>query len=193
MKKQNKSRRYPPSHPKHPQHLANKVLDLIDFYESRRFTGRDAWLEPSWTIAPYEAAYRWAAGHHSQQDLEDLDFSIDCFECTGMVGLNLIGQPKWNEDGVHVATASWVFMGRTLPDALVFPYSTGIVAVGRRPSKAVLAGMEEAFGPCIRDEHLWIVYSVTESLHTRGIGPCRSHDQAMGFVPWEFPDQVPGR
>lgn len=193
MSNRNKSRRYPPSHPKHPQHLESKVQDLIDFYESRRFTGRDASLEPPWILAPYEAAYRWAGGSRTEQDRDDLQLSVDCFECTGLVGRNLIGQPKWNEDGVHVATASWVFMGRTLSDAVVFPYSTGIVAIGRRPSNAVLTGMTKAFGQCLRDEHLWIVYSLTESLYTRGIGPCRSHDQAMNYVPLEFPDQVPGR
>ena len=151
----------------------------VKFYEDLRFKGRDADLEPSWILYPYNVLYDVVTGSHTCRTPEEVEEALAWLATED------------HEDGYPVGSGSWVFMGRTAKESIIQKFSTGLVLVGSAPTASMLSELRKT-GKC-GDGYRWIVYSLTESFDTMGVGPCESCDKAMNLVPWEFPEQVRGR
>ena len=154
------------------------IEQYVAFYESLRLKGRDADLEPSWILYPYNVLYDVVEGNRNLRTPEEVEEALEWLATDEY------------EDGFDKRSGSWVFMGRASEGSILQGFSTGLVLVGSPPAESVIANPGK--GVSVRgDGYRWIVYSLTESFDTRGIGPCVSLNQAMGLLPFEFPDQVP--
>jgi hypothetical protein len=159
---------------------AERAEELIRFYESRRVCNhRRRPFEPLWTVAPFTCLYRWKAGERVAEDIEAMEQAVETLSLFGRYedfhGVSFI------EDGFKVGTASWVFMGRGLPDTTFIPWTEDLVIVGRTPSESTINAMAEP-GRLLPPVTVWIAYSITMPLHVWGIGPCECFAEVEWFI-----------
>lgn len=156
------------------------VEALIAFYESRRFSKPSLRrLEPAWNLVPFTSLYRWQAGEQTAENEESVEHAVKCLQLTGLYEEWFGG--RFIEEGFKVGSASWVFMGRSLPGTEVIPWGEDTVILGRRIPEQTRQVMRTLGFPA-RAEPKWIAYSLYEPLHERGVGPCKTVDEVMGWI-----------
>jgi hypothetical protein len=167
--------------------LDRRVDRLIAFYESRRLS--DPSLEPTWTPEPYACLYRWRAGERGSEIREEVEEAIGSLSLRGEYEDPFFGK-RFIEDGCKVGTASWVFIGRNLPDSTVVPRPEGIVVVGRPVVPTTVEAMIRA--GCRRPRPVsWIAYSLKVPIHLQVAGPCESYEQAVEQIPVKLGPRPP--
>jgi hypothetical protein len=167
--------------------IEKDIKRLIAFYESRRLS--DPSLEPTWTPEPYACLYRWRAGERGPEIREEVEEAIGSLSLQGEYDDPFFGK-RFIEDGCKVGTASWVFIGRNLPDSTVAPRPEGIVVVGRPVVPATVEAMIRA--GCRRPRPVsWIAYSLKVPIHLQVAGPCESYEQAVEQIPVKLGPRPP--
>lgn len=167
--------------------LDRRVDRFIAFYESRRLS--DPSLEPSWTPEPYSCLYRWKAGDRGSEIREEVEEALGSLSLRGEYEDQFFGR-RFIEDGCKVGTASWVFIGRNLPDSTVVPRPEGIVVVGRPVMPTTVEAMIRA--GCRRPRPVsWIAYSLKVPIHLQVAGPCESYEQAVEQIPVKLGPRSP--
>jgi hypothetical protein len=170
------------------RNLENSINRFLAFYESRRLS--DPSLEPPWTPEPYSVLFRWRAGEHGSDVREEVEEAIGSLSLRGGYDDPFFGK-RFIEDGCKVGTASWVFIGRNLPDSTVVPRPGGIVVVGRPVASTTVAAMIRA--GCRRPRSVsWIAYSLKVPIHLQVAGPCEAYDQVVEEIPLKLGDRPAG-
>jgi hypothetical protein len=169
--------------------LENSINRFIAFYESRRLS--DPSLEPPWTPVPYSCLYRWRAGERGSEIREEVEEALDNLSLRGEYQDPVFG-PRFIEDGCKVGTASWVFIGRNLPDSTVVPRPDGIIVVGRPVVPATVEAMIRA--GCRRPRTVsWMAYSLKVPIHLQVAGPCDTCEQAVEEIPVKLGSRQAGK
>ena len=163
------------------KNLEKRIHRLIAFYEARRIRNFPLGdVEPSWTLVPFTSLYRWKAGERSEEDRESAEDAVTSLELSG-----LYDDLWFIEDGFKVGTTSWVFMGRSLPEAEIIPCENDVVIVSRTPSASTIKAMRAA-GCKTGVATWWIAYSLTVPLHVQGVGACKDFDRLDALRALEF-------
>ena len=159
--------------------LEKRIDEFIKFYESRRLP--DPSLEPTWTPQPYACLYRWKAGKRRREIREEVKAAIGSLSLRGEYDDPIFGK-RFIEDGCKVGTATWVFIGRSLPHSTVRPLPDGNVVVGRPVTSLTEKAMIRA--GCHRPRAVsWIAYSLKVPIHLQVAGPCETYEQAVEQIP----------
>lgn len=165
---------------------------MMEFYHTRAFVGDRSHLEPSWMLRPFNQFddYLNDRRNFDDEEIDELDEMLAAMKLKGEYDSGIFGK-RWIEDGFKVGTTSWLFMGRNFAEAHVSEPAYGLVCISRTVSPTTVKAMQK-MGVAITKEMatVYAVYS-TDIPHTeRMIGPCLSPDDAIGYIPIEFPMAV---